>query len=43
MKASNAKFDGFAHTLIAESLKKWSRNAQFVKDKLNQRLSMPAD
>ena len=27
MKASNAKFEGFAHTLIAESLKKWAANA----------------
>lgn len=43
MKASNAKFDSFAHELIAESLKKWAKNAQFVRDKLKQRLSMPED
>ena len=41
MKASNSKFDGFAHTLIAESLRKWSKENVFVKDKLNQRLTMP--
>ena len=39
MKDANSKFEGFAHTLIAESLKKWSANAQFVKDKLKQRLT----
>lgn len=35
MKDSNKKFEGFAHDLIAESLKEWARESEFVKDKLN--------
>ena len=40
MKDSNKKFDGFAHDLIAESLKEWAKDSQFVQDKLNQRLKI---
>ena len=34
MKESNKKFEGFAHNLIAESLKRWAKNSTFVADKL---------
>jgi hypothetical protein len=34
MKTQNQKFDGFAHTLIAESLKRWASHNRFVADKL---------
>ena len=43
MKDSNRKFEGFAHTLIAESLQKWSSCSKFVEDKLIQRLKVPID
>ena len=43
MKESNKKFDEFAHNLIAESLKKWSMDSEFVQDKLKQRLENPVD
>ena len=43
MKESNRKFDEFAHNLIAESLKKWSKESQFVQDKLKQRLENCVD
>ena len=43
MKDSNRKFEGFAHTLIAESLQKWSSSSKFVADKLTQRLKVPID
>lgn len=39
MKESNKKFEGFAHNLIAESLKRWAKNSTFVADKLRQRLT----
>jgi len=34
MKDSNKKFEGFAHNLIAESLKKWAGHSKFVAAKL---------
>jgi hypothetical protein len=34
MKESNKKFEGFAHNLIAESLKRWAKQSNFVFDKL---------
>ena len=43
MKESNKKFEGFAHNLIAESLKRWAANSDFVADKLKERLSKPSD
>jgi hypothetical protein len=43
MKDSNKKFEGFAHNLIAESLKRWARQSNFVNDKLKQRLKRPLD
>ena len=43
MKDSNRKFEGFAHNLIAESLKRWARNSPFVADKLAERLRYPID
>jgi hypothetical protein len=38
MKISNKKFEGFAHNLIAESLKRWASQSSFVADKLLERL-----
>ena len=38
MKEANKKFEGFAHKLIAESLKEWASKSKFVQEKLNQRL-----
>jgi hypothetical protein len=43
MKDSNKKFEGFAHNLIAESLKRWARQSNFVFDKLKERLKYPHD
>lgn len=43
MKDSNKKFEGFAHNLIAESLKKWAGHSKFVAAKLEQRLMAPID
>ena len=43
MRDSNKKFEGFAHTLIAESLKKWANHSKFVAAKLEQRLQAPID
>ena len=43
MKDSNRKFEGFAHNLIAESLKRWAQNSNFVADKLKERLKWPVD
>ena len=43
MKTQNQKFDGFAHTLIAESLKRWASHNRFVADKLQERLRNPLD
>lgn len=43
MKDSNSKFEGFAHNLIAESLKRWARKSVFVADKLAERLKYPVD
>ena len=40
MKDSNKKFEGFAHDLIAESLKEWALESKFVQDKLDQRLKI---
>lgn len=34
MKDSNKKFEGFAHNLIAESLKRWAHQSNFVAAKL---------
>jgi len=39
MKDSNRKFEGFAHNLIAESLKRWANHSNFVADKLKERLN----
>lgn len=43
MKDANRKFEGFAHNLIAESLKRWAQNSNFVADKLKERLNWPVD
>ena len=43
MKQSNAKYEGFAHNLIAEKLKKWAKDSTFVAQKLEQRLKFPVD
>ena len=43
MKDANKKFEGFAHNLIAESLKRWADQSNFVADKLNERLKNPLD
>lgn len=43
MKESNRKFEGFAHDLIAESLKEWASHSKFVKAKLEQRLQNTID
>lgn len=43
MKEQNKKFDGFAHTLIAESLRKWAGQKNFVAAKLDERLRKPID
>jgi len=43
LKESNRKFEGFAHNLISESLKKWASTSNFVADKLKIRLSNPKD
>lgn len=43
MKESNKKFEGFAHNLIAESLKRWANQSNFVADKLQERLLCPLD
>ena len=43
MKEANKKFEGFAHNLIAESLKRWADQSNFVDDKLKERLKNPLD
>ena len=43
MKDNNRKFEGFAHNLIAESLKRWANHSNFVADKLKERLGHPLD
>ena len=43
MKDSNRKFEGFAHNLIAESLKRWAAQSAFVAAKLQERLVFPLD
>lgn len=43
MKESNKKFEGFAHNLIAESLKRWANQSNFVAAKLQERLQFPLD
>ena len=43
MKDSNRKFEGFAHNLISESLKRWANHSNFVADKLKERLRFPLD
>jgi len=43
MKDSNRKFEGFAHNLISESLKRWANHSNFVADKLRERLRYPLD
>jgi len=43
MKDSNRKFEGFAHNLIAESLKRWAINSNFVAEKLRERLKWQVD
>lgn len=43
MKDSNRKFEGFAHNLIAESLKRWASQSNFVAAKLQERLQYPLD
>ena len=43
MKEANKKFEGFAHNLIAESLKRWALQSNFVADKLKERLRNPKD
>ena len=42
-KFGHKKYDGFAHNLIAESLKKWASGSLFVAKKLEQRLRAPVD
>jgi hypothetical protein len=34
MKENNKNFEGFAHNLVAESLKKWASSSHFVALKL---------
>ena len=34
LKESNRKFEGFAHSLISESIKRWASTSSFVTDKL---------
>ena len=41
MKDANKKFEGFADTLIAQSLNEWAGSAKFVGAKLEQRLALP--
>lgn len=43
MKESSKKFEGFAHNLIAESLKRWATQSSFVSEKLKERLMNPVD
>ena len=43
LKESNKKFQEFAHSLIAESLKKWASQSSFVSAKLEQKLSLGDD
>ena len=43
MKDSNKKFAEFAHSLIAESLKRWAHQSNFVAVKLEERLRNPLD
>lgn len=43
MKETNKKFEGFAHNLIAESLKRWATHSNFVADKLKERLKQAHD
>ncbi len=43
MKDANKKFEGFADTLIAQSLNEWAGSAKFVGAKLEQRLALPQD
>ena len=43
MKDANKKFEGFDHNLIAESLKRWAQQSNFVADKLTERLKNPID
>ena len=43
MKEQNKRFEGFAHNLIAESLKKWAHKSLFVAEKLKERLKYPLD
>jgi hypothetical protein len=43
MKDSNKKFEGFAHNLISESLKRWAVQSNFVAAKLQERLQCPLD
>lgn len=43
IKQSNEKYEGFAHHLIAEQLKKWASTDKFISAKLEQRLKSPKD
>ena len=43
MKDANRRFEGFAHNLIAESLKRWAHHSNFVAEKLKERLRHPLD
>jgi len=43
MKDSSKKFEGFAHNLIAESLKRWASQSTFVSEKLKERLMFSTD
>lgn len=43
MKDTSKKFEGFAHNLIAESLKRWASHSTFVSEKLKERLLEPVD
>ena len=43
LKESNRKFEGFAHNLISESIKRWASTSDFVTDKLMVRLQHPQD
>lgn len=42
-KNSQVNFVGYAHNIIAESLKKWALSSKFVTNKLYQRLRVPVD
>ena len=43
IKSNHRKYEGFAHNLIAEVLKKWAQGSHFIAHKLEQRLKSPVE